>query len=74
MVLDLVVIDTGDGFSAEVPSVNGCESWAHKKDEAMNKTVELLRYYLNLDSDAEIKIDKARKNKNKSIYKLVFEK
>jgi len=74
MVLDLVVIDTGDGFSAEVPSVNGCESWAHKEDEAMNKTVELLRYYLNLDSDAEIKIDKARKNKNKSIYKLVFEK
>jgi predicted RNase H-like HicB family nuclease len=74
MVLDLIVTDTGDGFSAEVPSVNGCESWAHEEEEAMNKTVELLRFYLNLSSDLEIKIDKARKSKNKSVYKLVFEK
>ncbi len=74
MVLDLVVIDTGDGFSAEAPSVNGCECWAHEEEEAINKTVELLRFYLNLSSDTEIKIDKARKSKNKSTYKLVFEK
>ncbi|NOX18835.1 MAG: hypothetical protein GXO87_11210 [Chlorobi bacterium] len=74
MVLDLVVIDTGDGFSAEVPSINGCESWAHEEDEAIKNTVELLRYYLNLPNDAKIKTDKARKTKNKSTYKLVFEK
>ena len=74
MVLDLIVIKTDDGFTAEVPSINGCESWAHEEDEAIQKTVDLLRFYNNLDNSVEIKIDKARGNKTKTIYKLVFDK
>ncbi len=74
MVLDLVVISSDDGFTAEVPTIKGCESWAHNEDDAINKTVELLVYYLKLHDSKHIKVDKARKNKNKSIYKLVFEK
>jgi hypothetical protein len=74
MVLDLVVTKTDDGVTAEIPSIKGCECWAHKEDEAIDKSVELLRFYNNLDSDVEIKIDKARGTKTKIIYKLVFKK
>ncbi|MCB9207134.1 MAG: hypothetical protein H6610_04325 [Ignavibacteriales bacterium] len=74
MVLDLLVTKTDDGVTAEIPSIKGCECWAHKEDEAIDKSIELLRFYNNLDSDVEIKIDKARGTKTKIIYKLVFNK
>lgn len=74
MVLDLIVTGSDDGYTAEVPTVKGCESWAHTDDEAIDKTIELLVYYLKLKSRKDIKIDLARRMKNKFIYKLVFEK
>ena len=74
MVIDMIVTDTGDGFTAEVPSLKGCESWAHSDDEAITNVVELFRYYINLDDDTEIIIDRARKNRNNIVYKLIFDK
>ena len=74
MVLDLVVIKTDDGVTAEIPSIKGCECWAHEEDEAIEKAVDLLRYYISLDKEVEIKVDKARGTKTKTIYKLVFNK
>ena len=74
MVLDLITKQNDDGCTAEVPTVKGCESWAHTEDEAIDKTVSLLRYYLKLSDTLEIKIDKARGNKKQSVYKLVFNK
>ncbi len=74
MVLDLVVTKTDDGVTSEIPSLKGCECWAHKEEEAIEKSIEMLRFYVNLNEDTEIKIDKSRRNKNKTIYKLVFEK
>ncbi|MAT58993.1 MAG: hypothetical protein K8F60_10755 [Melioribacteraceae bacterium] len=74
MILDLVVTKTDDGYTAEVPSLSGCESWAHNEDDAIDKTVELVYFYLNLSEEQKIKIDRARKHSNKIIYKLVFDK
>ena len=74
MVLDLVVIKTDDGVTAEIPSINGCECWAHEEEEVIEKSLELLRFYNSLDDEVEIKVDKARGNKTKTIYKLVFHK
>jgi hypothetical protein len=74
MVLDLVVIMTDDGVTAEIPSIKGCECWAHEEDEAIAKSLGLLRYYNNLDESTEIKVDKARRINKKTIYKLVFHK
>jgi predicted RNase H-like HicB family nuclease len=74
VVLDLIVQNTDDGFTAEIPSINGCETWAHKEDDVIVNAVDLLRFYLNIPQEIEIKIDKARVSKNKTIYKLVFEK
>ena len=74
MVLDLIVIQTDDGITAEIPSINGCECWAHEEEEVISKSLELLRFYINLDDSIEIKVDKARGNKTKTIYKLVFNK
>jgi len=74
VVIDMIVTDTGDGFTAEVPSLKGCESWAHSDDEAITNVVELFRYYINLDDETEIIIDRARKNRNNIVYKLIFDK
>ncbi len=74
MVLDLVVTDTGDGFSGEIPSVEECETWAHTEEEAITKAIELLRFYIGIPEEEKIKVDKARRNKNKTVYKLVFNK
>jgi predicted RNase H-like HicB family nuclease len=74
VVLDLVVSNTGDGYTANVPSLNGCESWAHEEEDAIENVIELLRFYLSLPTDTEIKVDKARGSKTKVIYKLVFDK
>ena len=74
MVLDLVVTKTDDGVTSEIPSLKGCECWAHKEEEAIEKSIEMLRFYVNLNEDTEIIIDKSRRNKNRIVYKLVFEK
>ncbi|MGD8782266.1 MAG: hypothetical protein PVH88_25295 [Ignavibacteria bacterium] len=74
MVIDLIVTNTGDGYTAEVPSLKGCESWAHNEDEVIGKVLELVRFYTQLDDDKEIKVDRARKSKNRVVYKLVFNK
>jgi predicted RNase H-like HicB family nuclease len=74
MVIDLIVTNTEDGFTAEVPSVKGCESWAHNEDEAIQKALEMTSFYLNLSDSDEIKVDKARRKGNQSVYKLIFEK
>jgi len=74
MVLDIIIKKTDDGFTAEVPSLKGCECWAHDEDTVMNKIIGLVAYYLKVDNKEKFKIDKARGNKNRTIYKLVFNK
>ena len=73
MVLDVIVTKTNDGFTAEVPSLNGCESWAHDEETVLSKILELAAFYLKTDLN-KFKLDKARKLKNHSVYKLVFNK
>ncbi len=74
MVLDLIVTKSDDGFTAEVPSVKGCESWAHNEDEVIDKTLELVKFYLKIPNQQKILVDKARKTGSKTVYKLVFDK
>lgn len=73
MILDIVVNKTDDGFTAEIPSLKGCESWAHDENTVMDKILELASFYLKTDIK-KFKVDRARKTKNKIIYKLVFNK
>ena len=73
MVLDIIVNKTSDGYTAEIPSINGCESWAHDEDTVLSKILDLASYYLKTDVQ-KFKLDKARKLKNHSVYKLVFNK
>ncbi|MBM4172651.1 MAG: hypothetical protein FJ214_12335 [Ignavibacteria bacterium] len=74
MVLDLIVTKSDDGFSSEIPSINGCESWAHNEDDAIFHTLEMFRFYIQVESDFKIKVDKARVEGNKNIYKIIFDK
>ncbi len=73
MVIDLIVTKTNDGYTAEVPSLKGCESWAHDEDTVITKILELSSFYLQIPVK-EIKLDKARKENNSIIYKLIFNK
>lgn len=68
-----MVTRTDDGFTAEVPSIKGCESWAHNEEEAINKTVELLKFYLQSSPDKKIIVDKARREQTLTVYKLIFD-
>jgi len=74
MILDIVIKKTDDGFTAEIPSLKGCECWAHDEDTVINKILDLAAYYLKINSKEKFKVDKARGTKNKSIYKLIFNK
>lgn len=73
MILDLIVHKTDDGYTAEIPSLKGCESWAHDEDTVIKNIMELASYYLRVEQ-SKFKIDKARVNRTKTVYKLVFEK
>ena len=73
MVLDIVLEKSDDGCTAEVPSLKGCECWAHDEDTAIDKVMDLASYYLKTDKK-EFKLDRARRSSNKIIYKLVFDK
>jgi len=73
MVLDIIITKTNDGYTAEVPSINGCESWAHDEDTVLSKILELAAFYLKTDIK-KFKLDKARRLKSQSIYKLIFNK
>lgn len=73
MVIDLVIKKELDGFSAFVPSIKGCETWARQEDEAIDKVLELVEFYLKIKKE-KINVDKARKENDEIIYKLVFDK
>lgn len=73
MVIDLIVTKTNDGFTAEVPSIKGCESWAHDEDQVIEKILDLSSFYLQIPVK-ELKIDRARRENNKIIFKLIFNK
>lgn len=74
MILDLIVRATDDGYTAEIPSLHGCDAWAHTEEEVMEKILEQAVYYLKVESPKKFKIDLARKEKRKFIYKLIFDK
>ena len=74
MILDIHVIKGDDGFTAEIPSIHGCELWAPTEDEVLDKIVELAKYYLKLEGTEKMKIDKARDNFTEKVYKLIFTK
>ena len=73
MVLDIIIKKSDDGYTAEIPSLRGCESWAHDEDTVIDKILDLASYYLKTDKK-KFKIDKARADRKKSVYKLVFNK
>ena len=74
MVLDLVIKFDLDGFTSEIPSIKGCESWASNEEESIANAIELLRFYLDLPGDTDFNIDKARRSSKSAVYKLVFDK
>lgn len=74
MVIDLIVTKTNDGFNAEVPSINGCDCWSATEDEVIEKSLDLVTFYLSLKDAKDITVDKARREGDNTIYKLIFDK
>lgn len=73
MVLDVIVTKAADGYTAEIPSLKGCESWDHNEEGVLEKITELASFYLNTEQN-RFKLDKARGGREVTVYKLVFPK
>lgn len=71
MILDLIVSKSVDGYSAEVPSLGGCESWAHDEDTVLEKITEMVAFYLGIKNNKKIKFDLARREDGLTIYKII---
>lgn len=69
----MVVTKTVDGFTAEVPSLRGCESWAHDEDTVIDKTLDLAAFYLKLPQP-HFALEKIRIAGNRTFYKIIFNK
>lgn len=74
MILDIIVTKEADGYTAEIPSIKGCESWAEDEEEVLDKILELAKYYMKLQSNDKIHYDKARGTTYRKVYKLVVNK
>lgn len=73
MILDIIVNKSNDGYTAEIPSIKGCESWAHDEETVLQKIVELASFYLDTKKE-RFKLDKSSVRFNTSVYKLIFNK
>ena len=73
MVIDLLVTKSLDGFSAEIPSIKGCETWAADEEIALQKILDLASFYLKIPVK-KFSIDKARIEDSIITYKLIFNK
>ncbi|KAB2907685.1 MAG: hypothetical protein F9K26_10330 [Ignavibacteriaceae bacterium] len=71
MVLEVVVTKSDDGYTAEIPSINGCETWAHTEDEVIEKILEQAMFYLKIDDLKRLKLDKSRGDFSVTVYKLI---
>lgn len=74
MILDLIVHKSDDGFTAEIPSVKGCESWSHTEEDVLENVVEMFCFYHKISDKSKIKLDKARTGAKKIVYKIIFNK
>lgn len=72
VVLPLIITNDGDGFNAEIPTLPGCESWAHTEEEVIEKITELARYYMKLPPSKKIKTDLKEREGNTLHYRLIF--
>lgn len=73
MILDIIIEKTNDGYNADIPSLQDCDTWAHDEETALNNILERVSFFLQVDPKV-LKIDKARIEHNHSIYKLIIDK
>lgn len=73
MILDIIIEKTNDGYNADIPSLQDCDTWAHDEETALNNILERVSFFLQVDPKV-LKIDKARIEHNNSIYKLIIDK
>jgi len=64
---------TDDGCTAEIPSLKGCESWAHDEETVLEKIIELASFYLKTEK-GKFKLDRAKTSQKQILYKLIFNK
>jgi hypothetical protein len=74
MILDVIVHKTDDGFTAEITSLKGCETWNAEEDIVIREIILLAKYYLNLSAESIVKVDKASTKDNRTNYKLIIDK
>lgn len=72
MHLKIFIRKTIDGYTAEVPSVKGCEVWSNNSEDALKKVIDLLAYYLKKENNFKYKLDCNKKSSGLEIYTIVL--
>ncbi|MBI5648585.1 MAG: hypothetical protein HY962_16765 [Ignavibacteriae bacterium] len=72
MQFQVVIRKTYEGFDAAVPSIRECDSWAHTEDEAIERLLERVRFFLNLEAGRKHSLDVLRKEDGETYYTLTI--
>jgi hypothetical protein len=63
---------TWEGIDAAVPSIRECETWAKTEDEALERLMERVAYFLRLPADFKHSIDVLRREDGENWYTLTI--
>lgn len=74
MQFQLVTEITPDGFDARLPSIRECESWGKTEEEALEKLMERVAYFLQLPVKFKHTIDRSRREDGQTFYTLIIKK
>ncbi|PLX23933.1 MAG: hypothetical protein C0600_14030 [Ignavibacteria bacterium] len=68
----VVVEKTIEGVDASIPSIPECETWARDEDEALEKLLERLAFFLNKKMGFKHDFDFMRREEGQTFYKLII--
>ena len=68
----VVVEKTIEGVDASIPSIQECEVWAREEDEALEKLIERLAFFLNREAGFKHDLDFMRREEGQKMYKLII--
>lgn len=68
----VVTRKTWEGVDAEIPSIRECETWAKTEEEALEKLMERIKYFLSLPEKTKCILDRSRKEDGETYYTLII--
>ncbi|NOY07209.1 MAG: type II toxin-antitoxin system HicB family antitoxin [Chlorobi bacterium] len=68
----VTVVKGIDGYEASVPSIKECAAWAETEQEALERMMERLAFFLSLPPGFKHEFDRSRSERNTVFYTLII--